>query len=571
MAKNDILLLDQLVEESSHLGARGVGDAFERFAIGEVLKDEDLTADELELGVVDGRNDGGVDGWYLFVDGEYVSDPDAFEATHEVSNIQLYIFTAKHHATFAQEPVNSLATTLPTILDLTSDEDTLRALFNDELLACRETLKTILLITAKHGPKVSIEIMYLSRGDSTNVGREVRARSDALKQELATFFSNSTVTFSYCGASEIISFSRKLKRFSSVLIFEEAPVSRDTDNYVGLVSLPCYVDFVKDEDGTLRRYLFESNVRDFMGTTYVNNSILRTLRENGDNAAKDFWWLNNGVTVIADKATLVGKQLHLENVQIVNGLQTTETVFDYFKSASDTDTRCILVKVLVAPDKTLADSIILATNNQNKVNLSSLRATDTIQRNIEDLLLSDGWFYDRRRNYYLNHGKPRSRIVSMSYMSWAVASLLLGEPSTANRSRPKLLQKENKYRRVFSDKYDLRVYSSALKICKDIERSMLKLQFCDDPYHVRVYATMFRFLYAHLYCVGIAKCATRTPQQIIEIATGAINEQGIEEVHKLVIAARESLRKDGRNMRKLHRNREFQEQLTKIVLDESDG
>jgi hypothetical protein len=46
-----------------------------------------------------------------------------------------------------------------------------------------------------------------------------------------------------------------------------------------------------------------------------------------DPSGPDFWWLNNGITILATSATMVGKTLHLEDIQIVNGLQTTETIF----------------------------------------------------------------------------------------------------------------------------------------------------------------------------------------------------------------------------------------------------
>ncbi len=50
----------------------------------------------------------------------------------------------------------------------------------------------------------------------------------------------------------------------------------------------------------------------------------------------DFWWLNNGVTILVTAATVVGRTIHLENIQIVNGLQTTETIFQFFKSGGVT-------------------------------------------------------------------------------------------------------------------------------------------------------------------------------------------------------------------------------------------
>ncbi len=427
--------------------------------------------------------------------------------------------------------------------------------------------KEILLVTAKSSPKIDIRIYYLSRGDVGQLGGSIKVRSDALKDSLKEYFSNCSVYFEYVGAAEILTAYRKLKDFSSVLIFEEPPVSRGADNYIGLIRLPNYVNFITDAEGNLRRYLFESNVRDYMGHTFVNNSILRTLKREVNAQEEDFWWLNNGVTVLCNKAATIGKQLHLENVQIVNGLQTTETIYKYFSESPRDDSRCVLVKVLVTPDKTLADSIILATNSQNKVDFSSLRATDKIQRDIEDLLLSENWYYDRRKNYYLNHGKPESRIVSMKFMAWAILSLMSGQPCQAGRARPKQLLNNRSYYKIFSDRYDLRVYLSVLEICKRVENSMLELGFSGGPYTPRAYATMFRFLYAHLYVASIVRKSERKEAELNGVCEQKFQNDNLKTVHQIVALHRSRIREGGRNMRKLHRSELFQNELTAQVID----
>jgi hypothetical protein len=66
--------------------------------------------------------------------------------------------------------------------------------------------------------------------------------------------------------------------------------------------------------------LFEANVRDFLGEVLVNRDIMGTLSNVASREEEDFWWLNNGITLLASNATIAGKELSLENVQIVNGL-----------------------------------------------------------------------------------------------------------------------------------------------------------------------------------------------------------------------------------------------------------
>src|SRR5690606_41822907 len=76
--------------------------------------------------------------------------------------------------------------------------------------------------------------------------------------------------------------------------------------------------------------------------------------------------------------------------------------------------------------------------------LSSLRATDKIQRDIEHILLNKDWFYDRRKNFYKNQGKPADRIVSLSFMYTAVYALCLKNlPLRSEEHTSELQSREN--------------------------------------------------------------------------------------------------------------------------------
>jgi hypothetical protein len=76
MPSNDIILLNSLLQKNKHLYGT-LGDEFEYlelFSIDSVLKNYELSLDELGDGWVDESNDGGIDGFYVFVDGIFLSD-----------------------------------------------------------------------------------------------------------------------------------------------------------------------------------------------------------------------------------------------------------------------------------------------------------------------------------------------------------------------------------------------------------------------------------------------------------------------------------------------------------------
>jgi hypothetical protein len=120
-------------------------------------------------------------------------------------------------------------------------------------------------------------------------------------------------------------------------------------------------------------------VRDYLGNTQVNADIQQTLARNETFDQGDFWWLNNGVTILATGARVIARDVIVDNAQIVNGLQTTETISNYFaQRSSNIDDRSILIKIIVAADDDMRARIIKATNYQSSIDLSYLRGLDTI-------------------------------------------------------------------------------------------------------------------------------------------------------------------------------------------------
>ena len=68
LMSDDILIKTILNKNKSRYGVGlSDGDAFEYFCAETVLKPFALTFDEIDKGIVDGKNDGGIDSVYFFV------------------------------------------------------------------------------------------------------------------------------------------------------------------------------------------------------------------------------------------------------------------------------------------------------------------------------------------------------------------------------------------------------------------------------------------------------------------------------------------------------------------------
>ena len=410
MAKNDRFLLDGIVDD--RVAARSPSDkrdeAFEYLAFEQVMKDFDLSNDELLSGWIDGRQDGGIDGFFILVNGHLLQDPEAFIWPRTGSDLRVFLISCKHHETFKQATLDAIVATLTELLDFGIEDASLQGAYSEALLRKRNNLRYAYRKLSPRLSSFSIDISYASRGDTLDIGTEVRSRADQLRALVKDYFGSCKSHFTFVGSTELVGLHRKIPNFTLELPFVEALAKGE--RYVVLVRLSDYFKFVSDEDGKLRRYLFESNVRDFMGLNRVNEDIRSTL-ENKE--SPDFWWLNNGVTILATSASITGKSIQASEIQIVNGLQTTESIYRYLSSSgSATDDRCVLVKVIVTRDEAVRDAIIRATNNQTDVELASLHATDKIQRDIEDALSRSGLSYERRKNYYVNLGHTPAEIVT---------------------------------------------------------------------------------------------------------------------------------------------------------------
>ena len=215
----------------------------------------------------------------------------------------------------------------------------------------------------------------------------------------------------------------------------------------------------------------------------VNGDILDTLENRKNN--EDFWWLNNGITILCSSAVAIGKSITIENVQIVNGLQTSECIYRYFVGDEhEQEDRVVLIKILPCDTIAIADDITRSTNNQTEVMSSSLRATDKIQEDIEDILKKEDMYYERRVNYYVNQGISTEKIYTPLYLARGYMAVVLKRPYNAVTLKQKFMRKQSSYEEIFSEDEDLRVWSIVAKIMRktDDYMNLLRDDICGERF-----------------------------------------------------------------------------------------
>jgi len=538
---NDVLLLEARLRQGraeTHPHTPD-GEYFLISSIDTILRSRALSYQQIEDGIVEGGNDGGIDAVYTFYNGNLLDD--ASEAGYaDRPQIVLEIIQAKGERGFKEVALQRLIDHIPLLLQL-DENPGLATEFNERLLDRFGVFRSLMINAGNSFPELSICVRYATKAvDPPN--EKAKAKSGRLINLIRRSFPTALVGVDFVGAAELN--SRARERLSSVLELRvsEGPISAEKGGLVCLVALADYNKFIKDAGGRLREEIFEENVRGYEGATVINRAILTSLRQ-GDSSTIDFWWLNNGITILTARLHPSGKRLVLEDPQIVNGLQTSRSVFQYFSTlpprdgngAEEGQTRHLLVRVIETSEERVSGQVIKATNSQNRISMASLRATEPFQRDVEEFFARNGMYYERKKNQYKIEQKPRELIVEVLELAQAVAAIVLRRPHTA-RGRPSALVRDKLYTSIFNRKVPLQAYLNCIRIMKQVD------EFLAGDRHRLTRAQRSNLRY-HLARVAVAFALSSSRPSFIRVSqldVDLFNERRLEPVLEWLLAAREA-------------------------------
>jgi len=169
--------------------------------------------------------------------------------------------------------------------------------------------------------------------------------------------------------------------------------------------------------------LFELNVRYFKGFRGPINKTIKGEYERGEKS--NFWFLNNGINAICRDYENLGGKLEITNFQIVNGCQTTKALDRVLNINHDI---ALVLKLTAISEgqyiQEISNKIAIASNKQNAISSRDLHSNEGVQNHLFDEFDKIGIFYDKKGN------------------SWN---------ETANKSKYKILNKRNVYRKISND------------------------------------------------------------------------------------------------------------------------
>ena len=141
--------------------------------------------------------------------------------------------------------------------------------------------------------------------------------------------------------------------------------------------------------------IFRENPRGPLGNK-VNAGIKRTLLD--ETERKRFHLLNNGITAICLSWTIGGNELHVQDFQIINGCQTTVTLWNARAAIRDDDGALVTVKLTECPSH-FGATIAETTNTQASLRAEDFVSNEPVQERIkrEFAGMNPPWFYQVKR------------------------------------------------------------------------------------------------------------------------------------------------------------------------------
>ena len=343
--------------------------------------------DIVDYTAIDGADDFEIDGYYI---------PDSDDDS--VVNL----FQSKH-----RQPGQSMG---PTELSAFLNAPW-RILNANEVAACRnEETKTlhdrIMAMLRQENAKCSISLIWATSGTLTTAARRHidENRSRAITTEVDGNPVELNVTLECWDLADLDVQHRTQQESDDTLsrcdhTFTVEPGSYHVTgidvNYRTL-SMTVPVKEIIDVFGRHNYRIFRLNPRGPLGNK-VNTGIRNTLLD--ETERQRFHLLNNGITAICFSWRLIeGNQLRVQDFQIINGCQTTVTLWNV-RAAIQNDSRVMVsVKLTECPEH-FAPRIAETTNKQTALRAEDFTSNESVQIRMQDQFskMTPPWFYQIKR------------------------------------------------------------------------------------------------------------------------------------------------------------------------------
>ena len=421
-------ILDQKVKKAKvelELGSSGL--AFDRVALEIILK---INEDEIEESITDGPMDGELDAIYI-------------------DDRTVHVFTCKYtekfektKTNFPETEIDQFILTIQNLLAKNINENVYNDAIIDKYLE--------MLILYENGP-LNFKFYVVSN----KLKPVVHARKK-LEDELSSF---RFVEVFYYDLEDLITklLDNKKEQIDGRIKFIDKQHFEKSNGSIKTIigSIPAcdLIELIKDKNDPQRvnENIFEKNIRVYKPDHSINKGIIESALDNNN---FQFFYLNNGITILCDDCDYTPNTrspiVPLYNLQIINGGQTSHSLFEAFKQNKEKIENIeLLARICIAKrDNPISEMISETTNSQIPVGTRDLHSNDLIQRKLQLDFEELGYFYERKPNQFIDkpiHLRVNNEILGQIYLAYH-----FDMPSEAKNSK-KLVFSE-KYEDIYDDK-----------------------------------------------------------------------------------------------------------------------
>lgn len=354
--KSDNFVFDALIAKSAFYANPSLG----------------LDEDTLKSIVVDGSNDNGVDciltdgssmyGDMVFVQCKYYEDI-TFESIKDAINKMISAYKALKEGRYE--------------------------LFNEEVVEQYERC----LDEMQEGANVRFCFATSAKKSGINNAR-IKTHFNTLKGDLDISLDEPLFEQEVIDSIEDSRTARTSIERDKLIIDETDNILEYGDGFVVNVS----ANSLKKLYGKYHNALLVQNLRYFVKNKTIDNDVAQSIAEDPNN----FWYKNNGITIICDDCNISGKELRMQNFSIINGGQTTKniSVSAHVNDEEDFYLMCRVIKNPFGDEKERQQfvyDVSKATNSQKAIKPSDLKANAPEQLNFAVSLHNIGILYKTKR------------------------------------------------------------------------------------------------------------------------------------------------------------------------------
>lgn len=546
-------------------------DAFNIFVPYQICKNKMISVEEAMESCVDGGNDGGIDNILIFVNDMLIKTKEDYEKLNIIRNpqniLEIFIMQNKKTSGFSPDALNKLCVTFQNIFDEKFNNEELEKNYNFDLIEQILLFRRIMEdIPNFYTDKISMNFIYSTMSKNVVISEHVLNSQELLIEHIKNNMCIDNVHVIYNGIKELkklydIGFSSSVQLKIKNMI-SDTYVDENNEACIILSTIDNYYEFLSSEEDELKEYLFEANIRDFQEkNNNVNEEILRTLNEQSN---VDFWWLNNGITILVEDLEIKPKSLILTMPRIVNGLQTSYCIYENKKDIPPLfkikDERCVLIKVIKTSNEKIMENIIFATNNQTPINTADLIANNSIQKNIEEYFKNKGYFYERRNNFYKRKREiDPSKIITKSTLFQCAMAVIEKSPSIA-RNNPKTIIYESNYSSLFNENIDIEIYFNIYKIYASLLDYIKSISKNEDPLNNK-YGTSIVSFKLHLLLISVIIILNNNEYSVKELKAIDLNIE--KSIFKRAVEVLEKILNQSNEINKLYyaKNKQIDEDI----------